>query len=238
MWEIWNFRQTEPDLVGSWMQRTPEPELMDAPEQASAYAAADFSAGDQALVERIAELFPNGLGGRILDLGCGPGNISFRLARAYSDAAVIGLDGAAAMLQLAECRLHQEGDLAGRLSFVERCLPSPDLPAGCSAVVSNSTLHHLHDPLMLWLAIVQAAAPGARVYLKDLRRPPSPEAAEALRERYLAEAPPVLQHDYLASLHAAFTAVEVTEQLQRSGLEMLQVAEVDDRYLEVWGELP
>ena len=44
------------------MQRTPEPELMDAPEQASAYAAADFSAGDQALIERIQALFPSGLG--------------------------------------------------------------------------------------------------------------------------------------------------------------------------------
>ncbi len=238
MWKIWNFRQTEPDLLGLWMQRTPEPELMDAPEQASAYAAADFSAGDQSLVTRIAELFPRGLGERILDLGCGPGNISFRLARAYPDAAVIGLDGAASMLRLAQRRLGQEADLRGRLSFVEHCLPSPDLPSGCSAVLSNSTLHHFHDPLMLWLAIAQAAAPGARVYLKDLRRPPSPEVADSLRERYLAEAPPVLQHDYLASLHAAFTAAEVRQQLQRSGLEMFQVAEVDDRYLEVWGELP
>ena len=174
MWKIWNFRQTESDLLGAWMQRTPEPELMDAPEQALAYAAADFSAGDQALVDRIAELFPSGLGGRILDLGCGPGNIGFRLARSYPGAAVIGLDGAAAMLQLAQRRLAEEGDLAGRLSFVERCLPSPDLPSDCSAVVSNSTLHHLHDPLMLWLAIAQSAAPGARVYLKDLRRPPVP----------------------------------------------------------------
>jgi len=105
-------------------------------------------------------------------------------------------------------------------------------------LVSNSLLHHLHDPLVLWQAIAQAAAPGARIYVKDLRRPPSPEAAEQLRQRYLADAPAVLQHDYLASLHAAFTAAEVEQQLQRCGLEQLQVAEVDDRYLEIWGQLP
>ena len=74
------------------MQRTPEPELMDAPEQASAYAAADFSAGDQALIERIQALFPSGLGPRVLDLGCGPGNISFRLAERFPQAHKLPLD--------------------------------------------------------------------------------------------------------------------------------------------------
>jgi len=48
----------------------------------------------------------------------------------------------------------------------------------------------------------------------------------------------VLRHDYLASLHAAFTAAEVRLQLQHAGLDQaLQVNEVDDRYLEVWGHL-
>ena len=68
------------------MNRTPEPELMDGLEQAQAYAAADFAAGDQALIERLAQLFPGGLGARLVDLGCGPGNISFRLAERYGDA--------------------------------------------------------------------------------------------------------------------------------------------------------
>jgi len=84
----------------------------------------------------------------------------------------------------------------------------------------------------------QLAAPGACVYIKDLRRPPSPEAAVALQQRYLADAPPVLQHDYLASLHAAFTPAEVEQQLQQAGLaDQLQVAPLEDRYLEVWGRL-
>ena len=43
------------------MQRTPEPELMEGQEQAFAYAAADFSVGDQALVDRLVQLFPAGL---------------------------------------------------------------------------------------------------------------------------------------------------------------------------------
>jgi len=224
------------------MQRIPEPELMTGLAQAGAYAAADFSASDQAFLERVQQLFPEGLGPRLLDLGCGPGNISFRLARSYPAATVLAVDGAPAMLDLARGQLLQERlrqpDLAERLRFVEAVLPDPALTCGASAVLSNSLLHHLHDPQVLWRSIRQLGAPGAAIYVKDLRRPGSLADAEALRDRYLAGAPAVLQHDYFASLQAAFTPEEVCAQLRQAGLaDQLQVAAVEDRYLEVWGRL-
>lgn len=131
------------------MQRTPEPELMTGEEQALAYSVADFSASDQALVERLLELFPDGLGKALLDLGCGPGNISFLLARHFTAAQVVGVDGAAVMLRLAEQALAADTALHQRLRFEQSCLPDPDLAGGYSAVVSNSLLHHLHDPQVL-----------------------------------------------------------------------------------------
>jgi len=220
------------------MLRTPEPELMEGAEQALAYASADFSAGDQALIERLAQLFQDGLGARVLDLGCGPGNISFRLAECFQTVQVVGIDGAAAMLDLALQALQERPVLQQRLRFELRCLPDPSLQGGFSALVSNSLLHHLHDPGVLWQAVQQLAAPGARIYIKDLRRPPTAEAVTALQQRYLADAPAVLQRDYVASLHAAFTPEEVARQLQEAGLaDQLQVAALDDRYLEVWGQL-
>jgi len=220
------------------MNRTPEPELMEGLEQAQAYAAANFAAGDQALIERLAVLFPQGLGERLVDLGCGPGNISFRLAERYSGAAVLGIDGASAMLAPALQQLAEQPHLQGRLRFEQRCLPAADLLGGYTAVLSNSLLHHLHDPQVLWRSVAQLAGSGACVYIKDLRRPPSPEAVLALQQRYLADAPPVLQHDYIASLHAAFSPDEVRAQLEVAGLaEQLQVGALDDRYLEVWGRL-
>ena len=39
------------------MERIPEPELMDDPEQARAYASADFSEPHQAFVERFTQRF-------------------------------------------------------------------------------------------------------------------------------------------------------------------------------------
>ena len=233
------------------LQRTPEPELMDGADQVEAYASADFEASDQAMVDRLAHLCGNFPGERLVDLGCGPGNITFRLARRWPAARVLGLDGAQRMLAMAKQRLAGEPrELAGRLHFQEALLPltqSPALPAGLSAgcfsaVLSNSLLHHLHDPAALWQAVAQLGAPGAFVYIQDLRRPASPEAVEALVAAEMEGAPEVLRRDYRASLHAAFTVREVREQLERSAHEHaclagLQVAPRLERYLEVWGRL-
>ena len=215
---------------------------MDEQAQALAYAAADFSAGDQAVVERFAALFDPQPGAALLDLGCGPGNISFRLAERFPQARVLGVDGAAAMLQIARDRLNQAPGRWPALAFAQGLLGSAGLepcPTGrFTALISNSLLHHLHEPRVLWSALVPLAAPGAIVYIRDLRRPASPEAVLTLRERHLADASSVLQRDYVASLHAAFTMAEVRQQLEAAGLaDQLQVAELDDRYLEVWGRL-
>jgi SAM-dependent methyltransferase len=224
------------------MERVCEPELMDGVAQADAYAAADFSAGDQALLARLVELFGAALGPRLIDLGCGPGNISFLLAERYPAARVVAVDGAPAMLRIARSRQETAPSCWPQLEFVAAQLTPqglrPPVAGRFTAVVSNSLLHHLHDPQVLWTAVGQLGAPGAAVYIKDLRRPASAEAVLTLRDRYLAGAPAVLQHDYVASLHAAFTAAEVRQQLVDAGLAAaLQVAELDDRYLEVWGRL-
>lgn len=106
---------------------------MEGAEQAQAYAEADFSATDQAMVERIADLYGDRLGARIVDLGCGPGNISFRLAERYPLSEVLGVDGSEAMLALAKARLEQEQQCsspAGSLRFQQVLLPAPGLEGG------------------------------------------------------------------------------------------------------------
>ncbi len=249
------------------MERIPEPELMDDPPQARAYAEADFASSDQAFTDRILALLaaeePAWLAlaapeateapgappanGRILDLGCGPGNITFRLAAALPGAAVLGLDGAAAMLELAERRRLAEPGLWPRLRFARACLPRSagglgSLPAAFAPpfalIVSNSLLHHLHDPAVLWHTVSLWAAPGALLVVRDLRRPGSPEALQSLVERHAGTAPAVLRRDYAASLAAAFRPREVEAQLAAAGLGSLRVEPLDDRYLEVSGRLP
>ena len=70
------------------MKRIPEPELMDDPEQARAYALADFSEPHQAFIDHFARCFPRHRPRRVLDLGCGPADVTIRFARAYPDCVI------------------------------------------------------------------------------------------------------------------------------------------------------
>ena len=70
---------------------------------------------------------------------------------------------------------------------------------------------------------------------RDLRRPASDAEIQQLLLKHLPSAPDVLQHDFAASLAAAFDPQEVTAELQRLGLNQLKVSVEDDRYLVVSG---
>ena len=73
--------------------------------------------------------------------------------------------------------------------------------------------------------------------MRDLRRPPNPEAVRQLVQRHASGAPELLQRDYGHSLAAAFTLAEVQDQLREAALPQLEVRELDDRYLEIAGWL-
>ena len=220
---------------GATMRRIPEPELMDQPAQAAAYAEADFDAPDARFLEIFLARFGNVFTGRIADLGCGPGNIALRLARDLPRCEVTGVDGAASMLEHARLRARRFGEPGSRVRWVQAVLPSSALPHGAfEAVVSNSLLHHLHDPTVLWRTILKIAAPGAAVLVGDLRRPRTESDARDLVETYAADESPVLKEDFFASLCAAFQPDEVRAQLREEGLP-LTAEEVGDRHLLVWG---
>ncbi|GAB4299832.1 MAG: class I SAM-dependent methyltransferase [Thiohalomonadaceae bacterium] len=219
------------------MERIAEPELMDEATQARAYAEADFNAPHQRFIELFRERFPGLAPGYVLDLGCGPGDITRRFARAFPSCIVHGVDGAAAMLRHAETMQPGSG-LEERIRYIHGYLPGAELPLPhYDVVISNSLLHHLADPLVLWQSILSQAAPGAAVFVMDLMRPDSRATAEAMVEQYAATEPEVLRHDFFHSLLAAYTPEEVAAQLAAAGLA-LTVTVVSDRHFTVSGYLP
>ena len=220
--------------------RITEPEVMNDPLQVDAYAAADFSNTDQAMVDRIATLlessgnsFPDRA--RLLDLGCGPGNISSRLAQRWPHCSVLGLDAADRMIAVADERRSAAGISRERLRYDKAFLPLSQAGKPANLIVSNSLLHHLHDPHQLWSSLIPLASAHCLVLHRDLRRPDSEACIDQLCDCHVAHAPAVLQRDYRASLHASFTPDEVGVQLQDAGLGHLRVTAVEDRYLEVSG---
>ncbi|AOV15679.1 methyltransferase type 12 [Acidihalobacter aeolianus] len=218
------------------MERIPEPELMLDPAQARAYAEADFEAPHARVIDLFREVFPDWQGrGIALDLGCGPGDISLRFARAYPDVLVDGVDGSEAMMAAGRERIEAEG-LAGRIKLIRALLPAEAAPRDrYDAVISNSLLHHLHDPQVLWAAVARYATPGAPVFVVDLLRPDSRETAAQMRDRYCAGEPEVLQEDFYNSLCAAFTLDELEGQLREAGLEGFAVRAVSDRHCMIHG---
>ena len=220
------------------MQRIPEPELMDDHEQAQAYAAADFEAANASFVEQLEALYDGvALAGRVLDLGCGPADICIRLASRHPALDIHALDGSEAMLACARERLNRKPALAGRIQLLHERLPVRMLPAtSYDLIISNSLLHHLHDPAVLWDTVRRFSHPGTRLLVMDLFRPDSPQLARETVERYSASEPQVLKTDFYNSLLAAFTPAEVSAQLTTAGLAALTVRTISDRHLLVSGQ--
>ena len=220
------------------MDRILEPELMVDEAQTLAYAQADFDQVNQGFVDRYRASFPRGTTGDMVDLGCGPGDISVRFARALPGYRIIAIDGSEPMVLLAQKAVKDAG-VADRVQV--RCARLPMLPLplqSFDAIVSNSLVHHMPDPFLFWNEVVRLGRPGATVLIMDLFRPESPERAREIVEKYAADEAPILKEDFYNSLCAAFTLREVRSQIRSRGLGGLVCELASDRHWVVWGHLP
>ncbi len=212
------------------MDRILEPELMTDAAQALAYAEADFAQVNQGFVDRFRACFPKAAGGSMVDLGCGPGDIPVRFARALPGFSITAVDGSEPMIALAEKAVKAAG--------VEDRVRPPLPLQSFDAVVSNSLVHHMPDPYLFWNELVRLGKPGATVLIMDLFRPESPERAREIVEQYSGNEAPVLKEDFFNSLCAAFTLREVRYQIRSRGLGGLVCELASDRHWIVWGHLP
>jgi SAM-dependent methyltransferase len=218
------------------VERITEPELMDDSVQAAAYADADFDEPNRQFVEELTSRITDlPTLARAVDLGCGPAAIPLELLGRHPAMHIDAVDGAEAMLDLA--RVASRGKPgAERLRLIHGLLPGAGLEdAHYDLVLSNSLLHHFEDPNVFWGEVRRLAAPGAGVFIVDLRRPPSRGDVAALVDRYSGEEPRILQRDFYRSLCASFTPQEVRKQVVATGLS-LSVQSLGDRHLVVWGK--
>jgi ubiquinone/menaquinone biosynthesis C-methylase UbiE len=218
------------------MERTPERELMTDLDQAAAYAAANFAEVNAPIAGWFQSRFsPLGAGSRLLDIGCGTADITIRLVAAYPGITALGIDGSEAMLSFGRDLVRKAG-LESRIALEHRYFPDPGLEeTGFDAVTASNLLHHISDTASFWRAAQRCAKPGAPIMVADLRRPPDPEAAKRLVEQYAWRAMPPLRRDFLNSLHAAYSAEEVRQQLREAGVQGLTVEDAGSLHLVVWG---
>ncbi|HKB13800.1 MAG TPA: class I SAM-dependent methyltransferase [Vicinamibacterales bacterium] len=99
---------------------------------------------------------------RIVDVGCGTGQMCLYLAR--GDRVVVGADLTRASLALGAAAAVRFG--IDRVQFVETDLQRPGLKAGAFDVVySSGVLHHTSDPAMSFARLARLVRPGGIIVI-------------------------------------------------------------------------
>jgi len=119
---------------------------------------------------------------RVIDLGCGTGNITLALMKRYPDAAVIGIDLAQNMLEMAKAKLKGYR----RVEFWYGDMRDFDYTGKCDAVVSSLVLHHVEKPgkKQFYHKIFRALPKGGVFYIADFVLPPTPYLAGVFVEEW------------------------------------------------------
>ena len=210
------------------LKRVPEPEIMDTDDEVEAYA----SAATQAYLEAIDRTFVDHVGRllgasglalgecRVLDFGCGPGQIPILMARRWPGMHIIGADAGPNMIEQAKRDAAAAGiDIEWQ---VVRLGPQGDatLPYAdddFDLVLCNSVLHHLDDPINTLDELARVAKPAAAVLVRDLVRPLAPCYPLHVRvfgRHYAGE----MRRLYETSVRAAYTPGELRGMLEKSRL--------------------
>jgi SAM-dependent methyltransferase len=129
-------------------------------------------------------------GGKLLEVGSGPGRLAVRLAREAPGMTLTGVDISDAMVERAARRAAEAG-LSERVRFeVGDVAALPFSEQGFDGVVSTLSLHHWSDPPRGLAEIHRVLKPGGEAWIYDLAHWLWPPARGADRLARIAEASP------------------------------------------------
>ncbi|MEX0886892.1 MAG: methyltransferase domain-containing protein [Phycisphaeraceae bacterium] len=157
---------------------------------------------------------------RLLDVACGAGDVTLRLARGLSrtglDVAVDGCDLSDTALAAARARAASRSD-ASPARFFRQDVIDAGVPAGYDIYVLNLFLHHLdNDAARTLLARIVAHRPRL-VVVGELARSWPALIGTCLATRALTRSR-IVHVDGLRSVRAGFTAAELAELARDAGM--------------------
>lgn len=140
---------------------------------------------DEMLV-RLVDYLPRAAS-RILELGCGTGNLSLALADRYPEASLTFLDAAPEMLATTRARLEKASpDSISSARFVQSMFEKIDSGLGPFDLVTSSiSLHHVADKESLYKTIYALVEPGGTFCFSDQLRGGSDAIHELNWRRWL-----------------------------------------------------
>ncbi len=231
------------------MERIAEPELMERKEQAISYAKADFSEGENKLINQINYYLINkniflDENELIVDLGCGPGNISEKLSLKWPKANVVGIDGSKEMIRIAELNKKNSPNHSQLKNLRYLCADIKSLKTSeisskknISLLVSNSLIHHITHLDDFFNCLDKLSSNKTINFHKDLKRPNSEKQALELKEKCAEKYNDILTNDYYASLLASYSLKELKNFIFDKKLSSLEVFEEADQYLVIYGKV-
>lgn len=222
------------------LERVLEPEVMDTSTEADDYDAMDHSAVNQ---QFVTDLLEEGLPGPdILDLGTGTALIPVELCQRYEPCRIMAADLSTHMLDVARYNIEIAG-LIDRIQLDHSDAKQMLYADGMfHAVISNSIIHHIPDPLGVLQETLRVTSPGGLLFFRDLLRPSDEATLEHLVTTYTGDQNEHQQQMFRESLHAALTVDEMADLVQTLGFDRESVRATSDRHW-TWdahkpGELP
>jgi ubiquinone/menaquinone biosynthesis C-methylase UbiE len=101
-------------------------------------------------------------GMRVLDVGCGPGDVSMIAARLVGQkGAVVGVDAAADVIEIARTRVGEQG--LQTISFEAMSIADISLDEPVDAVIGRLILMHLPDPVAALRHLAALVRPGGLI---------------------------------------------------------------------------
>jgi ubiquinone/menaquinone biosynthesis C-methylase UbiE len=222
-----------PQHEAGMIPRILEIEVMDTAEEAREYDDIDHREVNARFAddfERFATNHSMPDDSRILDIGTGTALIPIEIAQRMPGVHITAIDLAEEMLILARRNVERAG-LAHRIRLQQ--IDAKDLAASdraFDAVVSNSIIHHIPEPLLVFREIRRVVRPGGVMFVRDLLRPETEAELQSLVDLHAAGAN-ARQRQLLAdSLHAALTLDEVRDLSTAIGLSREAVQQTSDRH--------
>jgi SAM-dependent methyltransferase len=119
------------------------------------------------LTEEVLRRAGVGPGMRVLDVGCGTGDVSFLAARLIGPTgSVIGVDRSAEAVAVAEGRAREAG--LGNVSFAVQDLSEVTVADPVDALVGRLVLMYLADPAAALRRLLEAVRPGGVVAFQEM----------------------------------------------------------------------
>ncbi len=109
-------------------------------------------------------------GGKVLDVGTGPGSLAIEFAKGILGVQVVGLDLSDVALELARDNVQESG-VSSRVSFEKG--DAEDMPFEddtFDVVISSNTLHLVKNPVSMLNEIHRILKPQGRFIISDFRR--------------------------------------------------------------------